>query len=808
MLFVGIMALMAPLTPAQSTPGPIFSTQTPTTGNSASTFFVFLPVANIGSLAATGMRLTSVTLNHLGAPATSTLVPAILPFTAGSGYLGPSGARTLDLEFDNTKLVKGNTYLLTVRGTYQVGGNTYGYALNRPVTYIPGFAATHELTLDAIDKKFDALPGIDILTDDEALLAFVSGLPQIAAAGLGDPPSTVWATFADDGEKLVILNNTGRPSLTALTSPALASAPVLPEVPASEGTFALQIGAPASAADGPTDLPTSIKARLLNAMGSGYANPVPDLHSWLVDKQAYSDPIGADTTVEALRNVGGDGVFYINSHAGADKNDKYPFNVWTTSPTQEYKSLDDTDPVQHQLKDDIDNKRLIDVVACDHLSTFLRDCVSEHHYGFTAEFINKHWGNFGGNAFVFVDTCDSDFAVTSVQNFKDAIFAKLASVYVGWSNEVGNIYAANTARLVFDRLLGANQFCPETSPGAPVTQCVPGSAPSGIFPQRPFEYPQVQNDLPLHSLGNTSTAKLNFTPNPYVPTSFGLLAPSISNMQVDETMGAGGQLKISGIFGQDPRPNGSVQVGGADANIAKWAFDQIVVDLALSGSAGDVQVKVRGHKSNVARLTDWRSNSFIFTYKENGSLQIQTTYNMHFRADVRKYRKMIHFEPDEPSGAIQSANDSTATFVGNGSGPGTAETFSLKGSGALVNVLMPSAVSDNIFALGGLIGDSKNMTFDVVAGSSHGCTCTACHVGGCQDSGMGVFGPSNAPNFSLLVPSFPFVLDETATIQKNAVDLTNLVPLCNTNIKVATGQFRWGSVAPVDGTAPDPMSAR
>ena len=105
-----------------------FLTQTPTTGNSADTFFVFLPVTNIGSGAATNMRLTSVVLAHLGVPATSTILPATLPFATGSGYLAPSGVRTLDLEFDNKNLMAGNMYLLTVRGTYQAGGTTFGFS--------------------------------------------------------------------------------------------------------------------------------------------------------------------------------------------------------------------------------------------------------------------------------------------------------------------------------------------------------------------------------------------------------------------------------------------------------------------------------------------------------------------------------------------------------------------------------------------------------------------------------------------------------------------------------------------------------
>jgi hypothetical protein len=63
MLFVAITALMAPLTPAQSSPGPIFSTQTPTTGMGNGTFYVFLPLVNTGPGTATNVEVTSFLLS-------------------------------------------------------------------------------------------------------------------------------------------------------------------------------------------------------------------------------------------------------------------------------------------------------------------------------------------------------------------------------------------------------------------------------------------------------------------------------------------------------------------------------------------------------------------------------------------------------------------------------------------------------------------------------------------------------------------------------------------------------------------------
>ncbi len=186
---------------------PVFTTQTPISGNSGNSFFVFLPVSNIGGGTATNMKLTSVALTHVGISAAEATQPANLPSLVGSGLLAPTGVIKLNLEFDNSHLSAGTTYLVTVRGTYQVGNNTYGFALNRPIPFTKGFAASHQEVLDAIAAKFDNVPGLDQSADNQTLLQFVSGLPQISNAGVGVTSSLVWAQFADTGRKLVIYNN-------------------------------------------------------------------------------------------------------------------------------------------------------------------------------------------------------------------------------------------------------------------------------------------------------------------------------------------------------------------------------------------------------------------------------------------------------------------------------------------------------------------------------------------------------------------------------------------------------------------------
>jgi hypothetical protein len=812
-----LMVALAFLTTPVFAQTPQFATKTPVTGNTGSAFFVFLPVANFGTGAASNMQLTSVTLNHLGAPAAPTLVPATLPSVTGSGYLGPGGVRTLDLEFDNSKLAAGNTYLLTLRGTYQVGGTTRGFALNRPVAYAPGFAATHQQVLDLIGTKFQSLPGVDRQADNQTLRAFVDGLPQISAAGVGVTSSLVWARFADSGRTLVILNNrplTAQPTISSANAPS--SALVTRDKEVAEET-AVQSAIADQLLGSATEIPQSIKARLLNGFGSGIANPVPDIHEWLVDKQAYSDPIGADASVAGLRHVGGDGVFYINSHGGADSTaaESIPYHIWTNTETTDDCLPPSTICPDPLLPGDILNGRVDEFIAINQYDPGSKEFTKASHYSiYATKFVTEYPWNFAGNAFVYIDTCDSAKNDPSVQEFKNLLFKQGASVYAGWTDETGGFSGpADTARLVFDRLIGADQFCPED--GQP---CHSGAAEPPVFAQRPFAYTEVATDLIKHKLATSGKAQLTF--DPPNGSGFGLLAPSISNMSVDESMGQAGQLTINGIFGQDPRPNGSVQIGGMDATIESWSVNSIVVDLNSSGSlsAGDVQVKVRLHKSNVARLTEWRADPFTYTISGNGSLQLIANFNLHFRTDIRKYREHIHVPPKEPMSGSLAANDSTGTYTASGSGPGIGETFNWSGSGTLVYATRNIPITGlSIFEATAQIVDSTHLksTVGAVSEAKAGATCTVIvPQAPPQKSFLPVEGPSNLAGLVPTVPwYFNFELDsDNADILPNESSTSGGGIInsyfCMDDRQTARYDFKWGPVPATPGTAPDPKSAR
>ncbi len=85
--------------------------------------YVVLPIENNGTVTATNVRVTSATLRS------ATLVsPTVFPVLLGA--IAPDHSANFQGNFSDTSLVQNTPYLLTVRGTYQVGAASAGFALN------------------------------------------------------------------------------------------------------------------------------------------------------------------------------------------------------------------------------------------------------------------------------------------------------------------------------------------------------------------------------------------------------------------------------------------------------------------------------------------------------------------------------------------------------------------------------------------------------------------------------------------------------------------------------------------------------
>jgi hypothetical protein len=319
---------------------------------------------------------------------------------------------------------------------------------------------------------------------------------------------------------------------------------------------------------------------------------------------------------------------------------------------------------------------------------------SQNVYFATTAFFEHYWGQgtFAPNSLVFVNGCYS-----ADDGFQKACTAAGGGLILGWTLPVKSEDAAATADFFFDRMLGANDPKPQFFPE--------------LLPQRPFTWPQVQQEFNNHQsvlqnkLG-TSWTLFNGEPSdvtlsPVSNGTPGLLVPSIVWVGAIEFTK---ELKINGSFGPDPGSAGAVNFleslgsnpGGNPLQIKSWTPKLITCALPAGASdvgqsCGYVVVSVDRRRSNCIPLTKW-SGEIVATAIGDQSLRETVTFTCNFRIDAHPYR--TDFSSKLNSGSYMSvprttipSPDSTCRYAATGfasySDPvAGASTRSLSGGGS------------------------------------------------------------------------------------------------------------------------------
>lgn len=412
--------------------------------------------------------------------------------------------------------------------------------------------AQRKAVLDAVQSKFPTLDG-DPPTVRQAVKKFLLTLPQIEAADVDETSECVWARFTDHVPLIVVNNRKKAPTSTSR---------------------AFSVTATRAA-----ELPTNAQIRILNTLGTSFTSPAATIRTWLTGN-GYSS-VSSDTSLDALKTVSGDGVFYLDAHGGVGQllNGRQSFAIWTSTPA----TVDTYNALRTSGDVDPADPKVVMMYA-------LHNGSAEWHFGITAAFVDSYM-SFGANSLVFFNACLSNSSLA--QSFQAACLTKGASVYAGWTRSVDDSDANYAAQFLFDRLIGGNQATPMETP-----------------PQRPFNWQSVYADMQSRGL-DTSTdqtmgdCKLIFTPNPNADqANFTQLAPSISSMLVTNNQT---QLQIFGTFGSTP---GTVTIGGQSMTLqGAWTPNALTCTLPPGdqpGSYGDVVIEVNGHKSNFVPLTAWK----------------------------------------------------------------------------------------------------------------------------------------------------------------------------------------------------------
>lgn len=495
--------------------------------------------------------------------------------------------------------------------------------------------------LGAIAAKANSLTAATVDGRRAELLAYLKGRSEIADAG-ESPDSGLWALFKD-GRPLIIIANepdseASDAALRHLPDRAPRTLDLAPHAPSQQ-----------------LALSASVQARIfLGGQKTLLQTENAEIEAML-KKRNYNVVYNGDATVDELKKVQGDGVFYFRGHGG------YGMNA---NMVREYAPLTATPAsILNDLKyiDDWNNFRLAYSVAI--RRSFLPSLSSPPNaaYAFTKEFV-KHYFKFEPGSIVYMSACFSGAILNP--NFRQAFLDAGAGGYWGWNSSFTDGVDNKASLYIFDRLLGLNEFEPESPK------------------QRPFDSPSIKQDLVNFRHGDDALERVDLLYFPGVVEA-GPLAPSIEFMDVDET---GGNLHLTGMFGT-AKPD--VRINGRSVAVSSWNDHEIVASIPDAGAtaAGEVVVIDRNRPSNMRVLNEWETPFHLEFIEGHGAppLMWGGDINVHFRADVRPYRTAAGELPEPRQVPFNLMKDSKGDITASGKYVDNSVTRTWSGTAHVVN---------------------------------------------------------------------------------------------------------------------------
>jgi hypothetical protein len=453
-------------------------------------------------------------------------------------------------------------------------------------------AGPHGPSLEAIATRLAAISTKDAASM-AALAQSIAALPDVAGARVGPDGLSVFGMF-DDGRGIsVVANLVGAGSGASIGSKSSRPRTFFPEIPRGR------------------------RVVLLNAHGNGFDVPTDPA---AVDVDPWFQPAGyvssyQTATIDVLKDpltYEDAAVVHITSHGGpaAVRTSAATFDpatsgfaLWTST------CVNGTTEGSDVYAKDFEAGAITYMVADSGETVLSPGCWGQPDdrgrfvrvdYGITPAFV-KAYVKLDRGALVFVNTCNgmSDGAA----EFRSEVFASGASLYAGWTGPSGDRSDTQAAAFVFDRLLGANRYMPESPP------------------QRPCGWEETRDSLFAHGLGtnpNGSTLAFEENPDPSV-ARFGGLVPILRRLDVDSMTIQDGYVGVSGsLFGVSDGSDhdGALLLGGQPLpgfGAGTLAGDPATPSLALGSlpddrdpASGPLQLVWHGHPSNPLRLTEWQ----------------------------------------------------------------------------------------------------------------------------------------------------------------------------------------------------------
>jgi hypothetical protein len=398
------------------------------------------------------------------------------------------------------------------------------------------------------------------------------------------------------------------------------------------------------------DLPKAKKVTLFNGLGKLFEPySAETLKRMFAEADAGYEVTVKDVTIDNLKSVSGEAIFYINTHGGAGqlhtkKGPREIMALWTKELV--------TAAGDFNYKNELDEERMCYMFA----TNDTREC--EFHYAITSSFVREYM-SFGENSFLFLEACNGfNESITGNVTFRERMIAKATNekaTFVGWTGVTNNVDGPLASQFVFDRLLGANS-------GGNISQEDPN--------QRPFDLAPVIEDMRNEGLGIVHRNGAYLTYKTTIQDEV-LLRPTIESMDIDEFTST---LIIKGLF---PWDEGHVGVDNVSVAVTSWSPNEItcIIPETGDGSVGDVVViSAEGVESNAVPLTEYIIK-LNYSTDANG-IKFAGVCKLRLRADVHLRRSKIGETPTKPtyydlsqlaSGRIFNVKGSEASYAITGS---------------------------------------------------------------------------------------------------------------------------------------------
>jgi hypothetical protein len=691
------------------------------------------------------------------------------------------------------------------------GGPTIG---NDAGAGVPGTPLTPTQRLAALQAVEDqAALLLDPATgayDAAAMLAWLRTRTEFMQVGYS-PDHCAWAIFTD-GRRLIVGNDSllqasppRAPSIRPLASAAVRG----PLAPArSPALAAFDSGIPSASFrflncwDALPDMPTKgVSYTLASDHDLNKIASMAEAFGYTVAQEtSTTDPVLE--SVEGLKGVSGDGVFFWATHGGSlnPSTGAIEYALWTRTPATQAN-------VEQLYADDFAAGRLAYYVATSCLDA-LR-CVKRgaefSRLAITPKFIKDYRWSFGPYSLAFVAAC-----VSARAPFRDAFLAAGASVYAGWTAPVRLPQLITAARDFFELMFATNDLLD------------PAGDPMNVEPLlRPLDYGAIWGYLHRRGVADyvdpvDGTVALDFALNGAVPQAFQTLRPSINRMYVNEALGElqldGGSLGTTpgrvviapavttptaadwATMGRADRP---VQ-GGLELTVKTWKSENVVCALPADDAAagGYVQVWVDTRWSNVAQLTSW-SGRFTLRRQGPGSLRQDATMDVLLRADLRGVRTSIEQTPVvSPIVPLTAAANLVAPYSASGSytarsSSGCDLTVGWSAAGTLAPALGPSSLIgyldpiSRLLTLGLGIGVLSGLHVDRTAVCGTDVTSTS------EDQNLAL--GSSSPDASPAAPPLQLTLDADFGIPAGTFQYAEKISIINAD-EPATVTITWGAM--------------